>query len=264
MDSNHKIEYIDAHVHITDNGLWGKSFIESSVHDLLRIMDESNICKAILLPIHGMCTNENIFQACDNYPDRMIGFVTVDMSNISLAIDDLIKIKAKHNVKGVKLHPRIQCFSPNDKNIYPLYECISELGLPIVFDGFLQSSTIPMLDLIPERYDALAKQFRNMTIILAHMGGHRYWDAYFVAKSNPNIYLDTSYIVNFFKDIPSKVDEFKFIFNSLDRKIIFGSDYPELNPNAEKKLLNYIVNDISLEKKKNLFSNNIIRILSAK
>ncbi|MFW6222035.1 MAG: amidohydrolase family protein [Bacteroidota bacterium] len=264
MDNNHKIECIDAHVHISDNGMWGKSFIKSSVNDLLRVMDESNISKSILLPIHGMCTNENIFHACDSYPDRLIGFVTVDMSNISLAIDELIKIKGKYNVKGVKLHPRLQCFSPNDKKLYPLYESISGLGLPIIFDGFLQSSTIPMQDLIPERYDALAKKFRDMTIILAHMGGHRYWDAYFAAKSNPNIFLDTSYIVNYFKKIPSKVDEFKFIFNTLDRKIIFGSDYPELNPSEEKKLLKSIIDDLPLDKKKNIFSNNIIRILSEK
>lgn len=60
------------------------------------------------------------------------------------------------------------------------------------------------------------------------MSGHNFWDAIFCARSNKNVYLDCSYFINFFKGTSLENDFWKII-NKIDQKLIYGSDFPEIN-----------------------------------
>ncbi len=252
---------IDIHTHITDNNTWFDTGLDASPQRLLRQMELGNIHRAVILPTPGVCSNRTVWEACSKYPEKFIGFATIDIHDQQRARDDLWRAKEKYGLRGVKLHPRMQAFAPDDERLYPLYELIAEYGWPVLFDGYLQSATVPMSSLLPETYDALAKRFPELIIVLAHMGGHRYWDAYFAAKSNPNLYLDTSYVIDVFRKLPHKLDDFRYIFNTLDRKLIFGTDFPELEPVDQVALMKDLLSGLPQEKQDNIMGANLSRLM---
>ncbi len=248
---------IDAHVHISDNGKWFDTGLDASSEYLIDQLDKAGIDKAVLLPTYSNCRNKTVFDACKKYPLRFIGFATIDVHNIPNALDELGRCFENYNLKGLKLHPRFQKFKPLDQKLYPIYEKVIEYGWPIVFDGFLQSKDIPITDLFPVSYDVLAKQFPDLKIIIAHAGGHRFWDSLFIAKSNPNVYLDISYIFKYFKPLSHIISELKFVVENCDQKIIFGSDFPEIAVNEYFDLINLLFKELNPVKKKNVFSETI-------
>src|SRR5207244_9934958 len=64
--------------------------------------------------------NEVVAQACGDYPKTFIGFGSVDPLKGERAVAelDIISFLA---LKGVKLHPSLQAFAPDDERYWPLY-----------------------------------------------------------------------------------------------------------------------------------------------
>lgn len=252
---------IDAHVHISNNGKWFDTDLDATPEHLIDQLDKAGIDKAVLLPTYCNCNNKTIFDTCKKYPLRFIGFATVDVHNIPKALDEIQRGFEYFNLKGIKLHPRLQKFKPLDQKVYPIYVKAIEFGWPIVFDGFLQSKDIPITDLFPESYDVLAKQFPDLKIIIAHAGGHRFWDSFFIAKSNPNVYMDISYIFKFFEPLSHIISELKFVVENCDQKIIFGSDFPTTSIDEYLHFVQLSLKDLNPIKKKNVFSETICGLI---
>jgi predicted TIM-barrel fold metal-dependent hydrolase len=227
-------EIIDCHVHITESGKWYNTNYDASVNNLLKQMDEAKINKSVILPIRGATSNLFIKKTCETYSDRFIGFGNVSCKTWK---DDLKQI-LDYDLKGIKFHPRIQNESILEWDQIGLLNEIQKLNLPLLICGWQQTSSIVanMKNLQPIIIDEIAKKYPNLKIIIAHMGGHKYLDAFFCARSNPNVYLDCSYFFTFFKNTSLERDAL-VLFNKLDEKILFGSDFPECNiPNY----LNYL------------------------
>jgi uncharacterized protein len=223
---------IDSHVHITEDGKWFNTTYDASVDYLLKEMDRSGIDRSVLLPIAGTISNEKIADLCAKYPDRFIGFGTVDVNSLisQINIEEAINQIYSLGLCGIKIHPRLQKVIPNSEIIDRVIEQAVNKKLPVVFCGYQQClcHQIHLEQLAPYNYDYIAKRHPEAKIIIAHMGGHRALDAYFVSKSNPNVYLDTSYIFKALRET-SVYQDLIFILRNLDKKVIFGSDFPEIN-----------------------------------
>ena len=252
---------VDAHVHISDNGSWFNTDLKADPLLLLERMDTSEISRALILPTFGNCSNETVAKVCNDHPERFIGFATFDVHNITKTKEDMKAAKSYHNLKGIKLHPRFQKFSPVDEKVFPVYEKAEEFGWPIIFDGLSNSPVIPMRKLTPDNYDLLTKRFKELKIIIAHLGGQRYWDAYWIARANKNVYLDISYIFEFYQSLPHVLEEFRYIMETLDEKLIYGSDFPSCDPKKYFDLVNNNMSHLSSLKKDNILSKNISKIL---
>ena len=75
--------------------------------------------------------NDLVAQACREYPKNFIGFGSVDPLKGDRAVEELDRI-AEMGLKGVKLHPSLQAFAPNEEKHWPLYERCQELGLIVL------------------------------------------------------------------------------------------------------------------------------------
>ena len=49
------------------------------------------------------------------------------------AVREARRLVAAGGVRGLKLHPPLQQFFPNDRIAYPLYEVFAEARLPVLF-----------------------------------------------------------------------------------------------------------------------------------
>lgn len=218
---------IDAHVHIhPDPKGWGDKY-DASLDTLIKQMNKSSIDKAILLPIYPKVSNAFIAEACQKYPGKLIGFASVDPLGGDKSVAQLEEDIHQYHLKGLKLHPRLQNFSLTDSRMIPLLQKAAELNIPTVIDSFPYGSG--MESSFPLLIDRLATLVPGAKIIMAHFGGYKLWDALFVAKAHPNIFVDISYTILYFQG-SSLAEDLGFAIKKLgSHKCIYGSDFPEMD-----------------------------------
>lgn len=176
-----------------------------------------------------------------------------------LADDKILETERikKLGLKGIKLHPEYQCFYPDDKNMMPVYERCAELKLPITFHAGFDPLSPDITHGTPERFLKIHRNFPDLTIILAHLGGINYFDEVedIIAGCDGKVYLDTAIIANRI-DMP----KFERIVNKhgADR-ILFASDCPWDNPLNEINLIEK--SSLSAEQKDKIFYKNALSLL---
>ena len=135
---------------------------------------------------------------------------------------------------GAKFHPGIQGFYPNDKQFYPLYEKITELGVPALFhtgtNGLGAGTPGGMgvrLDYTrPIFLDHVAADFPELTIIGAHPAWPWHDEMLAIIGHKSNVFMDLSGWSP--KYVPKAImDEAR---TRLQDRILFGSDYPFIMP----------------------------------
>jgi len=177
--------------------------------------------------------NELVAQACRDHPKTFIGFGSVDPLKGERAVDELEGI-AELGLKGVKLHPSLQAFAPNDERHWPLYEKCQELDLIALFHtgtsgiGAGQPGGQGIrIDLArPILLDAAAAAFPELQIIAAHFGYPWHLELLAIALHKTNVHIDISGWSP--RYIPSEV--VRDMKGRLQDQFLFGSDYPFIEP----------------------------------
>jgi predicted TIM-barrel fold metal-dependent hydrolase len=125
--------------------------------------------------------------------------------------------------RGVKLHPLLDGYHPDDPMVHPIIELLIERGLPaLIHCGH------PIFSL-PWSIEELIRRYPEARIILGHMGHGNivYINAAIdVAARNPNVYLETSGM-----PMHSKIRE--AVERAGTDKVLYGSDTPFHHPTVE-------------------------------
>jgi predicted TIM-barrel fold metal-dependent hydrolase len=177
--------------------------------------------------------NELVAQACREYPEAFVGFGSVDPLKGQTAVDELERIE-QLGLKGVKLHPSLQAFAPDDERHWPLYEKCQEIGLVLLFHtgtsgigaGQPGGQGIRLDYARPIRLDAVAASFPDLQIIAAHFGYPWHLELLAMALHKTNIYIDISGWAP--RYIPTEV--MRDMKGRLQDQFLFGSDYPFIQP----------------------------------
>ena len=118
-------------------------------------------------------SNDEVAAAVRRHSDILIGFGSVDPWKGALAINETRRCIEELGLRGMKFHPGVQAFAPNDERFYPLWETCSRLGVPVIFhtgmsgigagrpggDGIRLKYCRPLL------IDDVAVDFPDLTII---------------------------------------------------------------------------------------------------
>jgi hypothetical protein len=193
---------------------------------LLAQMDEAGVDRSILFAVDApivYASNEYVHELCSRHPDRFIGFASVNPNDRGAA-KSLDRAVRKLGLCGLKLHPPLQNFAPDDRIAWPLYEKAVELNIPVVF----HVGTTPfgclcrLAQANPILVDEVAVRFPTLRIMLTHLG--TMWDneAFMVVEKNPNVFIDTAAYLPEIRalltpELVNRVGAGKFIF---------GTDYP--------------------------------------
>ncbi|MGH7762110.1 MAG: amidohydrolase family protein [Candidatus Dormibacteraceae bacterium] len=177
--------------------------------------------------------NELVARACRDHPKTFVGFGSVDPLKGDLAVAELDRI-AELGLKGVKLHPSLQAFAPDDERHWPLYERCEELGLVLLFHtgtsgigaGQPGGQGIRLDYARPIRLDAAAASFPDLKMIAAHFGYPWHLELLAMALHKTNIYIDISGWAP--RYIPAEV--LRDMKGRLQDQFLFGSDYPFIQP----------------------------------
>ena len=77
--------------------------------------------------------NEEVAQLAAENSDILIPFASIDPHKGKSGAREARRLVKEFGVQGLKFHPTMQGFFPNDRLAYPLYEAIQETGKPALF-----------------------------------------------------------------------------------------------------------------------------------
>jgi len=253
---------IDAHVHLN---IPKYKNVNNAAKELIREMNTCGIDKVILLPDNQMNVNSHIDRACNLFPDRFYGFGMVNPKDKKRKIlRDIDSLARKKWFRGIKIHPRTQHFTLREKGVFHIAKHIASHDFPLTIDCFPSFKFTHLSeDMFPNAFDKLAKACPETNIIMAHMGGHRLLDAFAVARSNPNIFLEVAYTFHFFRNSSVERDMIFAIKKLGSRKIIYGTDYPAIGIKEGFNMFNKLCDrhKIGLEEKRDLFCGTISKLI---
>ena len=227
---------IDTHTHIfpdtsaasilelTSKKFKVKVYGKGTAEDLISKMDENGINYAV---IHMVALNPRAVKKVNTWlitlkEPRFIKFGTLHPSFKGFK-EELQRLK-ENGIRGIKLQPEVQGFTVDNADLtYPLYEALTVSGMTVMFHVGGNPTTHPKQRSQPGMILNVAKDFPELKIIAAHLGGLNMWTQ--VAEllaGKENVYMETSMT---YEKITTKWAE-KIIRKHGHHKIFFGTDYP--------------------------------------
>ena len=216
----------------------------ATTDELIASMDEDGVDMSVILNIgwttHELCveTNDYILESIARYPDRLIGFASVQPQSTEAAIAEIERC-ARSGIKGIgELRPDMQLIDPGDAVVMePFVETMVKHKLIL-----LTHSSDPIGHqhpgkggVTPEILYYLIENYPELTVVCAHWGGGLPFYALMpeVKQAMGNVFFDTAaspylYLPQIYYQVSQLVGS--------DR-ILSGSDYPLLAPS---RLLNEI------------------------
>lgn len=172
---------------------------------------------------------------------KLIGFAGIDPTDPA-GLDDLRIAQSELELEGVSLSPALQNFHPLDTRAMEVYAECSARGLPIVFESGLRYRAAKMEYARPSLLDAVAQEFPELRIVVAHMGCPWIDETIVVLGKHANV----------FADVAGLLRQRWLAYNALlaayeygvMNKLLFGSDFPFRSPKACIEAL-YSINQLS-------------------
>ncbi|MCJ7700955.1 MAG: amidohydrolase family protein [Anaerolineales bacterium] len=249
---------IDADVHITP--VKGGGNIQAE--ELIRRMDYAGVDKALtwLQPAYFPdvdAGNALVYEAAQNYPDRILGFGWVDPHfGVQAAKEQIKRCVEVYGFYGLKLNGAQNRFYIDSESMaLPLIEEIAKTGKILAFhigtDAFEATH--------PYRLAKIARRFPETRILAVHMGGVAFHDlsdaAIEAAQECPNITLIGSGVraVNVLKAIKTLGAE----------RVCFGSDTPFAMMHVELVMYEALLKDEVTDTERSLIlGGNIARLFN--
>lgn len=252
---------IDANVHITTDGGWFGSKHNASVDELLRQMDAASIDKAVAIPLPGSISNEDNLRICKVYSDRLIAGSTFNPASFEnpLACRNAFKESFEDApFPVIKFHNRFGIYAARDERFFAALEANALLKNPLIIMicGYLNGNNTGEYVDPAQFFFNLAKQFPSTRFIAAHGGGHDIMRVVEACKALPNTYFDLSYTICRYSG--SSVDEdIRWLCSKYDRRILWGSDFPEVSPADALQRINLLTSQLPKEKQDNIRGGNL-------
>jgi predicted TIM-barrel fold metal-dependent hydrolase len=205
----------DAHMHVGDFGPMMNVGVDTA--GLAELMRDHDIDGGVVFAPDSSLVE----QAMSAIPG-LYGLVWAN-PKIPGYVEETARLLEDRRFRGIKLHPTLDGFHPNDPSIHPLMELLAERDLPVLIH-----CGHPVYSL-PWSIEELIVAFPHVKVILGHMGHCNVIyinGAIDVAERNPQVYLETSGM-----PMPTKIRE------AVERvgreRVLFGSDIPFHHPKIE-------------------------------
>jgi predicted TIM-barrel fold metal-dependent hydrolase len=177
--------------------------------------------------------NETVAAACRDHPEVFTGLGSVDPHKGEAAVAEVASI-ASLGLRGVKFHPSLQAFAPDDPVYDPIFAACERHGLLALFHtgtsgiGARQpgGQGIRIDYSHPLKLDAVAAAHPGLTVVAAHFGWPWQMDLIAMALHKTNVYIDISGWSP--RRIPPEV--IRELSGRLSGQFVWGSDFPFIAP----------------------------------
>ena len=193
--------------------------------------------------------NERVIEAVKKYPDRFIGYITLNPNYPDDMKDEIDRCLAVHGMKGIKLHPDCHGCPIEYKNYNAAYETANELHIPVLIHIWGKNEVAAV--------DRLAVHYPGARFIMGHAGGdiRSMEDAVDIVNKHDNVYVDLVVSATLEGNVEWFVKEVS------SKKVLYGSDMPFLDPRPAIGRVAFA--EISDDEKRDIFGGNMKRIFTS-
>ncbi len=238
----------------------------TTTDELIASMDKAGIDISVILntgwTTHELCveTNDYILESIARYPERLIGFCSVQPQSCEAALDEIERC-VRGGIRGVgEIRPDMQLFDPRDEEVMtPFINAVKKHKLML-----LSHASEPVGHIYPgkgavtpEVLYPFITSYPELTIILAHWGGGLPFYALMpeVRKAMKNVFFDTAASPLLYS--PQIYEQAVQLVGA--ERILFGSDYPLLEQGRALKEITSL--NLSEETKNLILAGNAQRLL---
>ena len=240
----------------------------ATADELIDSMDKEGVDISVIVNIgwvtHELCveTNDYILESVARYPERLIGFCSVQPNSYEAAVAEIERC-AKGGMRGVgEIRPDMQLFDLRDELMIPIIEVLRKRKLILLTHASEPvGHSYPGKGIItPAMLYPFIASFPDLTVVCAHWGGGLPFYALMpeVKQAMRNVFFDTAASPYLYS--PQVYNQVISLVGS-DR-ILFGSDYPVMTPGRLLKEINSL--DLPEETKNLILSGNAQRLLGIK
>jgi predicted TIM-barrel fold metal-dependent hydrolase len=172
----------------------------------------------------------------------------------------LREMAESHGARGIKIHPAVQRFRPDDPGMAAIYRECRDLGLAVLSHS--GSSRGPFGWAEPAAFAPVLREHPDMTVVLAHLGGGRWQQTAELAAAYPHVVFDLCEVVEWTgaPDAPTDQQLAALIREVGPDRVVMGSDWPwyDLAHTVERV---YELPGLSDEEREGILGGNAARIL---
>lgn len=243
---------IDFHVHPGDRSFWLPTvddfqirYFESSGYAATlnaegrmsadaycRVLEESGVDYAVCLAdnapaVTGVAPNDYVAAFCAGRPP-LIPFCSLNPYLDAEMSRQLRRLVTEQGFCGIKLTPTYSFFRPDQPQLYACLAVAEELQIPVLAhtgSSIFVGARIDYGD--PLIHDDVARDFPNLTIVMAH-GGRGFWydAAAWLVERYENLYIDLAGLP------PQNLPRFFPNLEAISHKLVFGTDWPSIRSYA--------------------------------
>ena len=178
--------------------------------------------------------NDLVAEIVARFPGRFVGFAGIDPWKGAGALRELRRAREDLGLAGVKFHPSMQAFRPDDPRWSELFERAAGYALPCLFHtgtsgigaGTPGGQGIELAYARPIHLDAVAARYPELPVIMAHFGWPWHLEAVAIALHKRNVYLELSGWAP--RHVPDEV--VREAEGRLADRVLWGSDTPFFDP----------------------------------
>ncbi len=244
---------IDGHMHIgredlldgqitaflKTRGSWEEIKARISPEGVVEALDEAGIDRGVIFPLtfhpaHGawQALNELTATYVQRYPRRLIGFAIINPRQIEESLRELERAFDQMGLVGIKLHPSMQEFYPNDASMDAIFRFAAARGVPVLVHTGASAPGHPDIFSRPMLLDEVACRHPTLELILAHAGRPFYSEAALLLRKYPNVYADVC--ANVGRRNREALLAYVLltinVYAGAGDRLIFGSDFPVFSP----------------------------------
>lgn len=189
---------------------------------LLESMKRAGIDYSLALPLAN--TPDNVrgvnrwAQINNQAPVFLLGSIHPQTKNPA----EMISKIAAMGLKGVKVHPEFQNFCFEDESLFPIWEACIENNIFVLTHTGGDIAFPPPYNTDPRRLKKFHENFKELNLVLAHLGSWGMWDEVEEFIVGLPVYLDLAFTLG-------RIDDeqlLRIIRRHGAERILFGTDSP--------------------------------------
>jgi predicted TIM-barrel fold metal-dependent hydrolase len=138
----------------------------------------------------------------------------------------LRELAESRGARGIKIHPAVQRFRPDDPGMTAIYRECRSLGLAVLSHS--GSAHGPFQWAEPAAFAPVLRDHPGLTVVLAHLGGGRWRQTAELAAAFPNVVFDLCEVIEWTgaPDAPTDQQLAALIREAGPDRVVMGSDWP--------------------------------------
>lgn len=169
--------------------------------------------------------NDLISRYVRSQPERLIGFMGVDPTDIHEAMNDLAQAREDSSIHGITVSPAAQDFHPADSRAMQVFAEAARLKMPVLLHmGIHFTSASKMEFARPVLLDEVAREMPELKLVIAHLGYPWIDECIVLLGRHRNVYADISALIaRPWKAYNALLSAYQY---GVIDKLLFGSDFP--------------------------------------